>query len=147
MAYLFTHRLVYPKSSEPFDSSFNIVNRINWQLSPNPPKFLRVAGITVHDKELEIQWSDGHASIYPHKFLRQKCRCALCAGEPFLSTGGLMMPNVNLPNVPDNVAPTRFGQVGNYGLSINWSDGHNTGIYSFNYLREICQCEICTAKG
>lgn len=111
-----------------------------------PPKILRPAGITVNDSNLEIQWSDGHVSLYPHKFLRQRCRCALCSGEPVLTSSGLAMPNASLPSVPDNVSPTKFGQVGNYGLSINWSDGHSTGIYSFNYLRQICQCKICTGN-
>ena len=30
------------------------------------------------------------------------------------------------------------GMVGNYAIKIDWSDGHDSGIYSFNFLREIC---------
>ncbi len=36
--------------------------------------------------------------------------------------------------------------VGRYGISIHWSDGHATGIYRFDFLREICPCEVCTAE-
>ncbi|HEY4672769.1 MAG TPA: DUF971 domain-containing protein [Nitrososphaerales archaeon] len=109
-------------------------------------KFLRISGMTVRDKEIEIVWNDKHVSLYPNKFLRQKCRCAVCSGEPGLTSAGLSMPNVEPPNVPDDVSPTRFGQVGSYGLSVDWSDGHNTGIYSFNYLRQICQCSLCSKR-
>jgi DUF971 family protein len=33
--------------------------------------------------------------------------------------------------------------VGNYAIRINWSDGHNTGIYSWDHFREICPCPVC----
>ena len=35
--------------------------------------------------------------------------------------------------------------VGNYAIRINWSDGHNTGIYSYDHLRHICTCDACKA--
>ena len=34
-------------------------------------------------------------------------------------------------------------EVGSYAVRIDWSDGHNTGIYSFRHLRQICPCESC----
>ena len=36
--------------------------------------------------------------------------------------------------------------VGNYAIRINWSDGHNSGIYSYDHLRSICPCEECRAS-
>ena len=33
--------------------------------------------------------------------------------------------------------------IGAYAVKIDWSDGHKTGIYSFDYLRKICQCDAC----
>lgn len=103
-------------------------------------------GITVLDKELQITWSDNHVSIYGHKYLRELCQCAQCTGETALGTGGLeRQMNVRPPVLP-GVKPTRLGEVGNYGININWSDGHHAGIYSFDYLRSICQCNSCEKK-
>jgi len=48
--------------------------------------------------------------------------------------------------IPDDVRPVGFGQVGSYAISIDWSDGHDTGIYTFRYLRELCQCAGCASS-
>ena len=45
-----------------------------------------------------------------------------------------------------HVAVTAIEPVGNYGISIAWSDGHTTGIYRFDFLREICNCEACAGQ-
>jgi DUF971 family protein len=44
------------------------------------------------------------------------------------------------------VTPVSIEPVGNYGISIHWSDGHGTGIYRFDFLRRICPCKECRAK-
>ena len=87
--------------------------------------------------ELAIVWQDGHTGVYPTHELRLACRCARCADE---WTGEVKIDR-NL--VPEDVHPVQVESVGRYGLRINWSDGHNTGIYSFHYLREICRCAEC----
>ncbi len=90
--------------------------------------------------QIKMVWDDGHESVYDNKFLREKCPCAACQGEPLLFGKGFSPIPVNVPN---DVKPVSFGQVGAYAISIDWSDGHNTGIYSFKYLRELCQCQQC----
>jgi DUF971 family protein len=47
--------------------------------------------------------------------------------------------------VPADVAPVRIQPVGRYAIQIDWSDGHETGIYPFRRLRELCRCDACVA--
>jgi DUF971 family protein len=86
---------------------------------------------------LGIQWSDGHHAIYPVRYLRLHCPCAACTDE---WTGELRLKPDDVPIVIrlDDVEP-----VGRYALKFTWSDSHDTGIYSFSFLRRMCQCDIC----
>lgn len=84
--------------------------------------------------KLRIVWNDGHESTYSVRSLRLACRCAHCieefTGRPLLKADG----------VPADVKPIRISPVGRYALSFAWSDGHDSGIYTYEYLREICPC-------
>ncbi len=80
---------------------------------------------------LRIEWQDGHESLYPVRRLRIACRCANCVEE---LTG---RPLLREQDVPEDVRPERISPVGRYAIQIAWSDGHDTGIYSFDYLREL----------
>ena len=91
------------------------------------PTSIRQAGPT----ELEIQWKDGHRSLYRVAYLRRACRCAACIDE---WTGEQIL---DPESIPDDVKPVRIEPVGNYAIHISWSDGHTSGIYSFEYLRKI----------
>jgi DUF971 family protein len=81
----------------------------------------------------EIDWADGHKGIYPHEILRGYCPCAGCQGHgaeiKFLPGGDLTIKTIE--------------PVGDYALSLEWGDGHNTGIYTFRYLRGLCRCAEC----
>ncbi len=88
-------------------------------------------------QELAIEWSDHHLSFYPTYELRLACRCATCVDE---WTG---TARIQKDLIPLDVHPVTMEGVGRYGFRINWSDGHNTGIYTFQTLREICGCEQC----
>jgi DUF971 family protein len=90
-------------------------------------------------RELEILWTDGHASRYAVSYLRRACRCADCIDE---WTG---RRTLDPAKVADGVKPVRIEQVGRYAVHFEWSDGHSTGIYSFDYLRDICPCAECEA--
>jgi len=48
-----------------------------------------------------------------------------------------------LPMFKPRVTAKSANAVGNYAIQILFSDGHTTGIYSFEHLREICPCEQC----
>jgi DUF971 family protein len=84
---------------------------------------------------VEIEWRDGHRSVYPNQYLRDNCPCAACReGKPRFS----------LPvRSGAELYPVQIGVVGRYALSIEWSDRHDTGIYSYDTLRGLCPCAEC----
>jgi len=84
--------------------------------------------------DVKIRWQDGHESIYPARELRLACPCAGCVDEV---TGRLRLIATS---IPQNVSPLKIDLVGRYAISIQWSDGHNTGIYAFDRLRKMCPC-------
>ena len=86
---------------------------------------------------LTIRWSDGHTSVYSGRTLRLACRCAACVDE--WSHESLVQPE----QIPEAVKPLNIEVMGSYALHFAWSDGHNTGIYSYDYLRGLCGCEEC----
>ena len=83
----------------------------------------------------EIDWGDGHKGVYPHEILRGYCPCAGCQGH----SGEIRF----LESRDDQREIEDFETVGTYALAIKWFDGHASGIYSFKYLRRLCQCEAC----
>jgi DUF971 family protein len=86
---------------------------------------------------VRITWADGHASEYPAHYLRARCPCAACVDE---DTG---RRQVGEGDVRSDVAIEKLDLVGNYALQIRFSDGHATGLYSFDSLRRICGCGSC----
>ena len=84
--------------------------------------------------ELAIQWNDGTESYFDLQFLRRACPCAGCGGEPDV-LGNIARPNVSY--APRSFELAGFDIVGGYALQPRWHDGHNTGIYSFQYLRRL----------
>ena len=84
---------------------------------------------------VEIRWSDAHRSEYSNHYLREHCPCASCRERPTHA----------LPVVGSGAElyPIQIGVVGRYAISIQWSDGHDTGIYSYRTLRELCPCSRC----
>lgn len=89
---------------------------------------------------LRIRWRDGHTSEFSPRYLRIQCRCAGCVDE---MTG---RPILRPENVPEDVHPLAIHYVGKYALQVDWSDGHNTGIFPFEFLRAICPCADCEEK-
>jgi DUF971 family protein len=86
----------------------------------------------------EIDWADGHRGIYPHAILRGYCPCAGCQGH----TGDLHFVETSDTQQELDEIET----VGGYALSLKWFDGHASGIYSFQFLRGLCQCDACRAQ-
>jgi len=83
------------------------------------------------DRELSINWSDDKETKYNAAQLRKSCPCASCVNE---WTGEKVLKD---ENVPADLSFSSISIVGNYALNFQFSDGHNTGIYSFQYLKKL----------
>jgi DUF971 family protein len=103
-------------------------------LSSNPIPY----AINRQDDGILIEWdAAGHHGFYPARALRLACPCAGCVEE---MSG---RPLLNPAQVASDVRPLGLELVGAYGLRVRWSDGHGTGIYTFEQLLHLCPCERC----
>ena len=85
------------------------------------------------DAGLKITWADGRECRFTAPELRRACPCAQCINE---WTGErVLQPEA----VSDALSINDIAVVGRYALNFRWSDGHETGIYSFRYLRGLCE--------
>ena len=114
------------------------------------------------DERLRVEWADGRESVYPLAYLRQMCPCANCkmlreGRDPHQlmrpmtaeEVAEALEPKPARRSLSLSVLPKHFASaaeaptvsaaemVGNYALRLRWSDGHDSGIYSFAYLREL----------
>ncbi|HZU83787.1 MAG TPA: DUF971 domain-containing protein [Polyangiaceae bacterium] len=83
----------------------------------------------------EIDWADGHKGVYPHAVLRGYCPCAGCQGH---SGEVRLLETSDAEQELEDIRP-----VGSYALSLKWFDGHQSGIYSYRFLRSLCRCDAC----
>ena len=86
--------------------------------------------------ELAIVWNDRTESYFKLEMLRRACPCAACGGEPD-ALGNISRPLVSYNEKSFQLAG--FQLVGGYALQPLWADGHNSGIYSFTYLRRLAK--------
>ncbi|MEO6829531.1 MAG: DUF971 domain-containing protein [Acidobacteriaceae bacterium] len=96
---------------------------------------------------VEIDWKDGHTSHWTFPWLRDACPCATCVeqrqasgrepGQPKPA------PKTALPMFKPALRPKKAQPVGRYAIRFDWNDGHTSGIYSWHYLRSMCQCDAC----
>lgn len=101
----------------------------------------RPRAITRQDDGLLVEWAEpGHQWLYPARMLRLACPCAMCVDE--FSGRPLLDP----ARIAESVRPEQVALVGTYGIRIRWSDGHGTGIYTFEILRALCGCPRCSAQ-
>lgn len=84
---------------------------------------------------LEITWEDESVSLIALKYLRDECPCATCKGETVLLK--TYRPPVKKMITPEMYLVRNIETVGEYAVQITWKDGHNTGIYTYEYLREL----------
>jgi DUF971 family protein len=82
---------------------------------------------------LRITWADGRVCDYQAANLRRACPCAQCVNE---WTG---QRTLRPESISDEVEINDLSIVGRYALNFRWSDHHETGIYSFQYLRDLCE--------
>lgn len=99
-------------------------------------------------KGIKIDWKGGHRSEYALAYLRDECPCATCTGahgtEPQKSN--YSKPAELFPLYKPTLKMVTVEPVGSYAIRIEWSDGHSTGIYSFDHLRRICPCAECRVE-
>ena len=84
---------------------------------------------------LLINWDDNSQNKITLRYLRDECPCASCKGETVLLKTYIPAKSGNLP--PESYQVKNIVQVGSYAIQISWGDGHNTGIYSWDYLKQL----------
>jgi len=136
-------RIVSPEQAQREDQEHK-----SMPLDATTPKKVRVK--KTEGTGIEIDWKDGHQSAWSFAWLRNACPCATCheerektgraPGEPKPKEQTLLV----LYEAP--VRPLEASPVGRYALKFSWSDGHESGIYSWEYLRRVCRCDECLKK-
>jgi len=99
---------------------------------------------------VDIEWTDGHKTHYAFQWLRDACPCATCEEER-AKTGRkpgepVRTPATLLPMFKPALKPTEVAPVGKYAMHFKWNDGHESGIYSWDYLRTQCRCPECQLR-
>jgi DUF971 family protein len=83
--------------------------------------------------QLELEWAGSPAVEVPFRQVRERCPCASCidenTGERILDPG----------TIPADIEPAAMSFTGNYALKIAWSDGHSTGLFTWDLLAEIAR--------
>lgn len=105
--------------------------------------------VSRENREMRIRWQDGHESVYHFDLLRKQCPCAVCNDQrgKAATTGGLSLTVLTGPVLrAGEVQATAVSPVGRYAINFVWNDGHDSGIYAFDYLRGICPCAGCRAQ-
>jgi len=98
---------------------------------------------------MDIDWKDGHRSHYGFTWLRDACPCALCDEErtkQHRDPGDPAKQNaMALPMFKPAIKPEEVNPVGRYAIRFSFNDGHQHGIYSWEFLRLWCPCRECSA--
>jgi DUF971 family protein len=95
---------------------------------------------------VDITWADGHESHYDFAYLREECPCATCndeRGKKQAFAAAAPASSAVLPMFKPKPRAQSATVMGNYAVQIRFSDGHSTGIYSYDHLRSICPCAEC----
>jgi DUF971 family protein len=98
-------------------------------VSSDPPEAIDVGP----GGAIVIRWSPVRTTTIPATRLRDACPCAQCVEE---GTGRKLLDPAT---IPEDIRPLQITAVGNYAIQIHWSDGHGTGIYSWETLRQISE--------
>jgi prepilin-type processing-associated H-X9-DG protein len=100
---------------------------------------------------VDIAWADGHASHFDFVYLREHCPCATCNDErakkeSLADASAAFHSSPALPMFKPKPRAQSAQAVGQYAIQISFSDGHSTGIYSYDLLRSICPCAECSSS-
>ena len=107
-------------------------------MTPDPvvPTAIRRVAEAAGPPAIEIDWSDGRSTRYSARMLREACPCATCR-EKRSSPGPVALLPVLRPEDVVPLAVTGMKPVGQYAYAIAFTDGHDTGIYTLEYLRDL----------
>ena len=84
------------------------------------------------DRVFEITWPEGLTVQIPFRYLRGRCPCAGCVNE---FTNERM---VDVEDIPEGIDLEAAQLTGNYAVKIRWNDQHDTGLFTWEYLRQLC---------
>jgi DUF971 family protein len=116
-------------------------------MSAPPPQPVRPLALRKQGTDaLAIDWEDGHKSVYSWKHLRDHCPCAGCREEKLQPADPFRLLTPAELAAKGGVAPVAITPVGYYAYRIVWNDGHDTGLFTLENLRALCQCDECRAK-
>jgi len=98
---------------------------------------MRPADLQLIGAELAVKWDDGTESFIPLETLRRACPCAGCHGEQDIF--GKVYKGPDRVLTPGAFQLVRLAHVGGYAVQPFWSDGHSSGLFSFDYLRRVAE--------
>jgi DUF971 family protein len=102
------------------------------------PQIVNPIGVELDEtaRRMRIRWDDGHLGEWEWTALRRACPCALCAGEGNIP--GVMTLDTFLTEDQTRIKEVRW--IGRYALAPIWADGHDTGLFPYIKLRQLCMC-------
>jgi DUF971 family protein len=115
-------------------------------MSQTPSSDPEDISVSTARREMRILWKDSHESVFPFDLLRRECPCALCNDQRSKSSAsaGLSLTVLSGPVLKSGeVQVKEASPVGRYAINFVWSDGHDSGIYAFDFLRALCPCASC----
>jgi DUF971 family protein len=86
-----------------------------------------------NEHDVRVLWKGGRETVFPARFLRLQCPCAVCVDE---LTGRRTLQE---SSISSGVHPVAIHPVGRYAIQIYWSDNHSTGIYTWEYLDDLTE--------
>ena len=98
---------------------------------------LSIVKVNLTGDKILVEWHDKHLSVFESRHLRINCGCAECVEE------WSRRKILDVTTIPADLRAEDFLMVGNYAVQFLWSDSHFTGIYPFDVLRSLCQCDQC----
>lgn len=113
-------------------------SRSSGELAPEQRHPREITGYRAR-RVLEVVWEDEHTTTLDWEYLRWQCPCAICRGEG--GVPGVLAGTTEL--TAEQTTLEGMQQVGNYAIVLQWADGHDTGIYTFEHLRRLCRCATC----
>jgi DUF971 family protein len=104
----------------------------------SPSRFQPVELKKLGEDRLQIAWSNGQVGTIPWLKLRTACPCAICVEERSQPPNPLrVLKESEIPRGP--LKATDIAPVGRYAYKITWNDGHNTGLFTFELLHDLCE--------